>query len=290
MSATGSLPYVPYLNLVETIVCVICRLVTIYTMSKVVYHRFLGTNKYPRVRIVSPMVIMFLSISVCCALTTLPYYLYTMVKWSPANTYDVTAMYWLGMHLSNSLAVLPALIFFLTLDRCLALKLPLLYSRQMYKWTAVNATIITVLLYVLSMTFSLLELPLQYSKVKTCSVFSCIVLKFNMLPQFIYKVGFGTANLLLTIYFLWVTRSSACEKSIKNSIVKFTLVTEICFNLLPGYVTLLFPTITGEPLAKYIGLSAALFVAIDSALCGMYYLIMLSRKNAVESFNSEIMY
>ncbi|KAI1694158.1 hypothetical protein DdX_20271 [Ditylenchus destructor] len=83
MSTTGSLPYVPYLNLVATIGCVICRVVTIYTMSKVVYHRFRGSNTYPRVRIVSPMVIMFLSISVCCALTTLPYYLYTMVKWSP---------------------------------------------------------------------------------------------------------------------------------------------------------------------------------------------------------------
>ncbi|KAI1694159.1 hypothetical protein DdX_20272 [Ditylenchus destructor] len=178
-----------------------------------------------------------------------------------ANTYDVTAMYWLGMHLSNSLAVLPVLIFFLTLDRCLALNFPLLYSRQMYKWTAVNAIVITVLVYVLSTTFSLLELPLQYSKVKTCSVFTCVLLKFNLLPQFIYKVGFGMANLLLSIYFLWVTRPSVCEESI----------------------------ITGEPLAKYTGLFAAVFVSIDSALCGMYYLIMLTRRNVVESFNSDVM-
>ncbi|KAI1709546.1 hypothetical protein Ddc_13860 [Ditylenchus destructor] len=262
MSATGSLSYVPYLNLIETIACVICRLVTIYTMSKVVYHRFRGTNKYPRVRIVSPIVIIFLSVSVCCALTTLPYYLYTIIKWTPANTYDVTAMYWLGIHLSNSVAVLPVLIFFLTLDRCLALNYPLLYSRQMYKWTAVNAIIVTILVYVLSMTFSLLELPIQYSKVKTCSVFTCIMVKFNILPQFVYKVGFGTANLVLTIYFLWVTRPSACEKNI----------------------------ITSEPLVKYTGLFAALFVTIDSALCGMYYLVMLSRRNAVESFNSEIVH
>ncbi|KAI1709548.1 hypothetical protein Ddc_13862 [Ditylenchus destructor] len=247
MSATVSLPYVPYLNLIETIACVICRLITICTMSKVVYHRFRGTNKYPRVRIVSPIVIIFLSVSVCCALTTLPYYLYTIIKWTPANTYDVTAMYWLGIHLSNSVAVLPVLIFFLTLDRCLALNYPLLYSRQMYKWTAVNAIIVTILVYVL---------------MKTCSVFTCIMLKFNILPQFVYKVGFGTANLVLTIYFLWVTRPSACEKNI----------------------------ITSEPLVKYTGLFAALFVSIDSALCGMYYLVMLSRRNAVESFNSEIVH
>ncbi|KAI1702289.1 F-box domain containing protein [Ditylenchus destructor] len=49
-------------------------------------------------------------------------------------------------------------------------------------------------------------------------------------------------------------------------------------------------SITGYSLAKYTGLFAAVFVSIDSALCGMYYLIMLSKRNTVESFNSDIMY
>ncbi|KAI1711424.1 hypothetical protein Ddc_12935 [Ditylenchus destructor] len=150
------------------------------------------------------------------------------------------------MHVSNYFAVMPVLVFFITLDRCLALKLPMVYGKRMQKLTLMCAIVATVLVYVMSTTFTLLELPLQYEQLNGCYEFSCGLLKFKALPHFLCKMGFSTANFILTIYFLWLMRTTVSNNSFKNSVVKFTLVTEFCLNLVPSYFGYMFFEITGE--------------------------------------------
>ncbi|KAI1704012.1 hypothetical protein DdX_14513 [Ditylenchus destructor] len=153
--------YLPYLNFAETVVTFLCHVINIYTMSKMVYHRFYRKSKYPRVRSLSPAVVIFLAANAYCSLLNQPYY---------------------------------------------------------------------------AMCTSAVPLAL------------CLNYLFSMTK--------------------------------KNSIVKFTIVTELCLNLLPGYFGLLFRSVTGETSAQYFGIYPTMFCAIDAALCGTYYLTVLSKRSS----------
>ncbi|KAI1703774.1 hypothetical protein DdX_14713 [Ditylenchus destructor] len=89
----------------------------------------------------------------------------------------------------------------------------------------------------------------RWSPVYDCKFLTCASLKFKSLPQYVCKLTFGSANLVLTLYFLWITRSSVCKQSI----------------------------VTGETSTKYLGVYPSMFVSMDAAFCGIYYFIVLSK-------------
>ncbi|KAI1712897.1 hypothetical protein Ddc_12241 [Ditylenchus destructor] len=273
--------YLPYLNLSEAIVTFIFHVVNFVTMSKIVYHRWFEKHKYPRVKSLSPMVMIFMLAHIICSVMNMPYYSYVILKWSEAHDPNIVYGYrfWLGIPVANYFVVIPALVFFLTLERCLSLKLPVLYGRRIYKWIAFFATVVTILVYIGSTAISLLSFPIDNNQTKECIAFSCTMIKMRSIVQYACKLSFCTANFLLTLYFLRLMRATAFESDIKDSIVKFTLITEICLNLLPGYFGAVFIAVTGQNSVQYFGLYPGMLCGMDAAFCGIYYLKVLSKKN-----------
>ncbi|KAI1703255.1 hypothetical protein DdX_14990 [Ditylenchus destructor] len=110
--------YLPYLNLSEAIAAFLCHVINFATMSKIVYHRFFEKHKYPRVKCLSPMLMIFMVVHIICSLMNMPYYSYVILKWSEAHDPNIVHGYrfWLGIPVANYFVVIPALVFFLTLE------------------------------------------------------------------------------------------------------------------------------------------------------------------------------
>ncbi|KAI1703740.1 hypothetical protein DdX_14679 [Ditylenchus destructor] len=210
---------------------------------------------------------------------TLPLYAHghLLLVWPKADNDNVR--FWLTLQSYNYFATAPVLVFFLSLDRCLALKLQLLYGIWIRKFTALAAGLIALMVYCFSVgSFVLFKLT------ECKDMDACDILKYSAKPtqpQILCRLSFSTANFALCLYFLWLTRHAFRKRSVKNSVVKFALVTELCCSVIPTYFGYVFLTITGESAIKYLGIYSNTLVAVDAAICGLYFLKMLSKRDIV---------
>ncbi|KAI1696652.1 acetyltransferase (GNAT) family domain-containing protein [Ditylenchus destructor] len=167
-------------------------------------------------------------------------------------------------------------LFFVTLDRCVALKRPLQYNSWTHNWLS-KASALSVFCAAIASVFAvLLELPLEIDSLYGCQQFACIVVKSKYFFKF-FRVVIEAMNLICGIYFLISLRSLSSNR-VKNLIVRNTVIFDVCLNILPNYFDLFFSMIVGESSAVYLGQYVMLLGVLDAALCGTYYTVVFLRK------------
>jgi hypothetical protein len=70
-----------------------------------------------------------------------------------------------------------------------------------------------------------------------------------------------------------VTNKFLCPPNIfqNNRLVKFTIIFEALFSILPAFTSILFNLVTGEPSANYIGQYGIALSYVDIACCTIFY-------------------
>ncbi|KAI1703210.1 hypothetical protein DdX_15043 [Ditylenchus destructor] len=261
--------YLTYLNFAETILTLAFQSVSITSMSRLVYcaafrRKSLRGN-------LSASLIVYLIVHIMCSTSAVPYHVYIVLNWSPgANNYSPNLLFWLGMLPNTYYFVSPIPVFFLTLDRCLALKAPFFHNNLDKKWITVPtiATFLTV--YGVCIYFFLRELPLDIEKTSMCTLFACTLLKIRAIPQQYIKLIMGCMNVLCSFHFLYALRTGTGER-FKNRVVKVTMAFELCFNVFPSAFSYAFNIIFGTASGNYFGSYPVMFCTLDSACCGLYY-------------------
>ncbi|KAI1731041.1 hypothetical protein Ddc_03766 [Ditylenchus destructor] len=197
---------------------------------------------------------------------------------SPPSVYDLYFTFWIGMYSNTYLAVAPLGVFLLTVDRCLSLKFPLGYDRKMQNFLTKMGVVLMCGIYLASTGFFLLELPLNLNAVRDCPNFACLTVRFRTLPQLAFKIFIGTTNLICSQIFFYMLRATGNYKLINNRIVRFTAISEIALNIIPGYVAFFFNIVTGVPSSDYLGPWAVLSATIDASACSLFYSLVMLKK------------
>ncbi|KAI1710233.1 hypothetical protein DdX_10914 [Ditylenchus destructor] len=112
---------------------------------------------------------------------------------------------------------------------------------------------------------------LTTSRVSTCEVFPCLIVKNRSFPQFIYKVVISVINLVSCTLFFYMLKHSGKAKIIKNRVVKNTILFELFFDVIPSIIGLVFNMIVGETPANFLGQYTAMLLCLDAACCSIFY-------------------
>ncbi|KAI1711827.1 hypothetical protein Ddc_12660 [Ditylenchus destructor] len=182
--------YLTYLNFGETILTLVFQSISISSMSYLVYcaafkRKSLRGN-------LSASLLVYLILHIMCSTSAVPYHLYTVLNWRPAaNNYSPNLLFWLGMLPNTYYFVSPIPVFFLTLDRCLALKAPFFHNNLGKKWITVPTIVVFLTVYGVCIYYFLRELPLDIEKTSICTLFACTLLKIRAIPQQYIKLIMG---------------------------------------------------------------------------------------------------
>ncbi|KAI1709023.1 hypothetical protein Ddc_14040 [Ditylenchus destructor] len=267
--STANRPYVTYINFGEGIITVIAQSICISSMGHLLYCAAFGKNR-ANIPKLSSSIIVFLATQTILHASCLPYHIYMMIFWGGSvNNYDTYSLFWLGISTMMLITVQPVPVFFLTLDRCLVLKMPLRYTGVYQRWIVVASIVTIVSVLIVSLICTLVELPLPVEKLRNCALFSCLLLKSKAYVAQTLKIFFGTTNLLASIYFLYALRTAKAD--LKNRVIKITLIVEMCLNLFPTYVVQMFNIIVGETWGSYFGNTQVMCCTCEAAFCGIFY-------------------
>jgi len=298
ITPSPALTYFPYLNIVQNSVAVLCALMAISLNARLIYHGWVhqskSSNQALKVRQLSKAMWFYLSVHLIGCVLTLPYNFYVVCNWRPAplSPYDPYTLYWLGLPLIAYYTMSPVPILFLTIDRCLALKVRSRNDNQLREWIFLFGCAILFVAAMGSLTVNAAELPLDMDRVEGCQTFGCLVLKYRSQPQLLFKNMMELLNLLLALYFfrLLSSTSLAMEVSVsgarreillKNRMVKCVLVLEIFFNVIPNITSYAINVMTGVSATIYLGQFPVTFLCINGALCGCFYNWMLLAKKKI---------
>ena len=162
--------YITYVNFSETIIAIICQLVTIILVANLIFcSHFSSPFFIIKSGGLSKSMLVYLYTHLILTTLSIFYHFYLVVKWHPPNPdlppmYDPQILFWLGMWPSNYLAVAPMVVLLLAIDRILSLKCHVMYNKF-----AQNLFISTGVILIISATCAsvysyLLELPLETEK------------------------------------------------------------------------------------------------------------------------------
>ncbi|KAI1699153.1 hypothetical protein DdX_17486 [Ditylenchus destructor] len=259
-------------------------------MARLLFHRFTTSAKLQS-RNMSQAVIIYMLVHLIGSAVTLPHHFYLMLLWKPAAPiivtdeplYDPYILYLSGIFMVTYFYTPAVPVFFLTLERCIALKYPIQYhnrSKTFLNKLPSIATIATVVWCVIVVMVSIPDSPMDMTKVKYCLQYGCINAsyhgKFQFLQQYM-KSSISIANVLCTVYFLYALRMyktySADGKhfALKNRIVIVTCLSEILLNVSPIVCGTLFHNITGESPGNILGNDMILLFTLDAVICSLYY-------------------
>ncbi|KAF7638061.1 hypothetical protein Mgra_00002514 [Meloidogyne graminicola] len=280
------MPYITYLNFAEHIIGLICQLFTIVIISiLLIIYNF--NNGLLKVKHFSRSMLFYLSVHLFCSTLGIPHLIYKVCWWKPLEIQDKNSAYnpyilfWTGLPELSYMSVAPFCVLYLIIDRCLALRLPTNRTNKLIFFISI---IIAFLIYCSSLLIYIEELPLDLTKVSRCELASCLMIKYRNILQLSTKMIIGTFNVIFCLLFLYLLAKSGKGKNLKNRVVKYTIMLEILFNVLPGYSAVIFNVITGIPSSIYIGEFALVFCAIDAAICSSIYLKLFLVKKNTTSF------
>uniref|UniRef100_A0A915EBL0 Serpentine receptor class gamma n=1 Tax=Ditylenchus dipsaci TaxID=166011 RepID=A0A915EBL0_9BILA len=125
ISSVSTVPtYLPYLLLLQTISIVIFQLITISCMSVLLFSNFFLKRRLKVA--LSTSIIIYLLVHVIFSLTALPYGFYNIFVWT-STSLNPYILFYTGSSTYAYYYLTPVPVLFLTLDRCLAWKLPVQY-------------------------------------------------------------------------------------------------------------------------------------------------------------------
>ncbi|KAI1706010.1 serpentine type 7TM GPCR chemoreceptor srbc domain-containing protein [Ditylenchus destructor] len=232
----------------------------------------------------SKSVLIYLVVHIFGSLSTIPHHLYFLLWWQPSipkdGLYNPVTLFWSGIFMSAYVYTAAVPVFFLTLDRCIALKLPVQYHNNekfgVRKMLPRVTVIVTVMYWVINMAAFFLELPLDMVKVQYCQSLFCTLLKYHGAFQQYMKIGIGLMNFLCTVYFLYAMEAlkrilGKDPITAKNRIVMITTASELLFNIAPIIFAQVFITVTGDSAGNIIGQYATLLFTLDAVICSIFY-------------------
>ncbi|KAI1693447.1 hypothetical protein Ddc_22813 [Ditylenchus destructor] len=263
-------------------------------MCRVILYRvIMSTTKYQSSSI-SKNVILYMIVHIVGSTLTLLHHLYLVIFWRPATPsiatddplYDPYVLFWTGMFMGIYLYAAPMPVFFVTLDRCIALKFPIQYNNKFVRRRMpIITTIVTVLWCAAIVIFFLLELPLDLTNVKFCESATCMLLKYHGAPQQYMKYAVSVMNAVCTVYFFYALRTfntfDGARKifTAKNRIVIVTSVSEFLLNIFPLVFATVYLNVAKQSSAIILGNYGMLLFTIDAVICSIFYVRIYLRKN-----------
>ncbi|KAI1701478.1 DAF-16/FOXO Controlled, germline Tumor affecting [Ditylenchus destructor] len=262
--------YLTYLNFAENIIGFLNQATAIVLFSHLLYCVFFKPRKLKVEKLPSLMLMYILSHWFWCCIT-IPIQAYMAIMWRPdRNEYNPYLIFWIGFWLNGYMVSNPLQVFFLTLDRCLILTFAETYNDHRRRIIFIVSCSSVIIFLAFAFIISLLELPLDLDKVKNCTSYPCVVIKFKGLHVYYSKIVIGTLNVIFGVgFFIALKRRNS--KQIKNRIVTVTILAEIFFNVLPGYCSSLFNSISGDNIANYLGQFVGMFLTCDALFCSIIY-------------------
>ncbi|KAI1701472.1 hypothetical protein DdX_16081 [Ditylenchus destructor] len=257
VTATQLPAYLPYLNFGLHLVCLVNHLTSAVALGHLVCLYIFNRRKL-RIKLLSSTMIIFFISRMFCSLMVMPYNMYfsSHLFWwlitGNAVTYNPYVLLWIGVLLQNYFGAISETAFFLVIDRCFALKAKLAYSAWISRWWSVTFVIVLVLYLLITVLYSYLEIPLDYSLVDMCQSSQCVVIKYNAAgPQYIKSI-LGVMNLFLSIYFLNILKG-ATQKKLRNFVIKVAMILEVSLDVFPNTFIYVFLMVTGIPSTNYTG-------------------------------------
>ncbi|KAI1695209.1 hypothetical protein DdX_19716 [Ditylenchus destructor] len=217
--------YLHWLNFVQTLITLVFQVTSISLMSRLMFYRFLKPLKY-EMRNMSKTIVLNAFVHIIGSILTIPHHLYLVLWWKQATPsastdeplYDPNVLYWTGMFLGVYMYAPPVPVFFLTLERCIALKFPVLYnSKFMRKKMPVLTFNVTITWCLATILLFLRELPIDMATEKP--------------HRYPYDYLGSTANHLPMIFaqvFINVTGQSSANILGNYGMLLFTLDAVIC--------------------------------------------------------------
>ncbi|KAI1715290.1 hypothetical protein Ddc_10942 [Ditylenchus destructor] len=288
-----ALVYLSYLTCGQAIVMLISRLTCLYTISRLMWVRrslkSLSTN-------LSHCMFVYLTFSWIMALVSIPNHLYVVINMITCENYAPYTIYWLGLWPNVCYGAITVPVVFISLERCLAIRLAARYSSQVFIivikrccgihlfQVQIRLMITDILLlsivFMVCLLFFLLELPLDTSTGLTCTNAPCLSRKFRALQIAIPKVLLSGMSVAVSSLFLFFM-GNIDFKLTRNRMVKYTVILDFLMNVVPIYSSLAYYLVTHVSSTVYFGEYSLTLNAIESAILSLYYyrVLLLRRKS-----------
>ncbi|KAI1704818.1 serpentine type 7TM GPCR receptor class ab chemoreceptor domain-containing protein [Ditylenchus destructor] len=191
------------------------------------------------------------------------------------NWLDPWWSFWVG----NYLLVAPAMVFFVVVDRYLALVLSFKYTENVRRILKLAEALCVIILYSFDIFNVLLARPytglchVPGTENNPVIIQECLPI-LNRIVNFtfqILKVLFPAANFIISILFLRQLSKTKIP-NLSDGIVKMTIVCELLLDILPGFLSLI-----SNVTSIYLNLNTYLFLmaSLDAAICSVAYTRLL---------------
>ncbi|KAI1711627.1 hypothetical protein DdX_10089 [Ditylenchus destructor] len=212
------------------------------------------------VRCLSKCMISYMILNSIGLITAIPYYASKLPIFHQPSSPELE--FWLSTIGMTDLGVMPLTVFFLALERCLAIQFR--FSKKLEKIVFASN-----LISVLAITFT---------NFIVCS------LGYRSSFLFVFKMVIGVLNIGACAFLCWKVhhfkRNSKYNISnTKNTIVKFTCISELILEFLPNLVATVIIMTVGRELFAYTGPFATTTQCLNVMICAIIYSKTLHSKN-----------
>uniref|UniRef100_A0A915DBJ8 G-protein coupled receptors family 1 profile domain-containing protein n=1 Tax=Ditylenchus dipsaci TaxID=166011 RepID=A0A915DBJ8_9BILA len=175
--------YLSYLYLFQGASIIVFGFIGLVTMTRIVFCNFFRPGTLAIKSLSATMLIYMITHIVNLSLS-FTYHFYMVFWWRPdKNIYKSYFIFWFGIWTLNYLVCGPIVIFFLTLDRCLVLKMAFRYNDRIKAWLVRTILLALFIAYLSSTFIYLMELPLDLKKGE-CLIF-CNFFKIKTVTFFL---------------------------------------------------------------------------------------------------------
>ncbi|KAI1702545.1 hypothetical protein DdX_15444 [Ditylenchus destructor] len=257
----------PYLVLGEYILSLGLNLTSLYRTSNVLFGQLVKRNFASQLGISKNLIALLLNWLLFTALLT-PYEIYMIWVWRPQeNLRNTTVMFWLGTLAYSQQFSLPVSVFFLTLERILVIKFPLVHNARRQKYLFRISLVVYPIFMIGNVAAYIPSLPMPPEK-DSCSQFGCTLNKFG--GDFYYY--------------------SRALCALNNFFTTFALCSEFLFEFVPNLAPVLLTKIIGKnPFATGFGPYALVLCSVEVFIFTYFYttnLKNMQKTNAVAPDNT----
>ncbi|KAI1709556.1 hypothetical protein Ddc_13870 [Ditylenchus destructor] len=222
----------------------------LFSRTLYVYSFCRGSGLY--VNSLSRCMISYIVFNIIGLVTSVPYYVYIFINQSSPES-----EFWLGTIGTTYLGLMPFTVFFLALERCLAIQFRLTKKLEKILFTA---NIISVLAIIVQ---------------------NFVVWSFGYRSYFVFllKVPIGVFNTCACGFLIWKLRKLKNANNVKNTIVKCTCITEFILEFLPNLVATIIILTVGKDFFDYTGPFPGTAQSLNVMICAIVYSRTLHSKN-----------
>ncbi|KAI1706506.1 hypothetical protein DdX_12966 [Ditylenchus destructor] len=186
---------------------------------------------------------------------------------------------WFSFWVGNYLMAGPCTVFFVAMDRFLALTLNYKYTPEVQKKLKILEAVVMSLLYAFSVFNVLIAWPYaDYcnepgTEENPIANRPCLPLlnKIVNFTQQTIKSSFASVNFIISILFLYQLFKVKI-KNLSDGVVKVTIICEFLFDFIPAFLSLFF---SGAQITVSLNVYLFLMASLDAAICSLEYFRLL---------------